>query len=143
MGSTDPVIGAPVGSDARKFVVYSGAPTCHGQPIPHHVPRSQPIQVPLRQRWARLLWPSGRLARRAVSFANAWVQRTGFSGERVDPGRRLAVCSYVTLVPSRSSLGGSAHVQPVLLTVFGSDPHRGTGPFSYPLPVKILLWQQL
>jgi hypothetical protein len=60
MGSTDPVFGAPVGSDSWEFVIYADPPTCLGQPVPHHLPRSQPLQIPLRQRRARLLWPPGR-----------------------------------------------------------------------------------
>jgi hypothetical protein len=61
MGSTDPIIRAPVGSDSWEFVIHTGPPTNLGQPIPHHVPRSQPIQISLRQRRARLLRPPGRL----------------------------------------------------------------------------------
>ena len=61
MGSTDPIIRAPVGPDSWEFVIYTGPPTNLGQPIPHHVPRSQPIQISLRQWRARLLRPPGRL----------------------------------------------------------------------------------
>jgi hypothetical protein len=61
MGSTDPIIRAPVGSDSWEFVIHTGPPTNLGQPIPHHVPRSQPIQISLRQWRARLLRPPGRL----------------------------------------------------------------------------------
>lgn len=61
MGSTDPIIRAPVGSDSWEFFIHTGPPTYHGQPIPHHVPRSQPIQISLRQRRSRLLRPPGTL----------------------------------------------------------------------------------
>ena len=61
MGSTDPIIRTPVGSDSWEFVIHTGPPTNLGQPIPHHVPRSQPVQISLRQRRARLLRPPGRL----------------------------------------------------------------------------------
>jgi hypothetical protein len=73
MGSTDPIIRTSLGSDSWEFVIHTGPPTCHGQPIPHHVPRSQPIQISLRQRRSRLLRPPGRLHIKAFCLETTFI----------------------------------------------------------------------